>query len=161
MSLFAIAPPWDMHSCSALIGRLLCPCNGFQGVANANVCDNCLHSFSNHVSSTTTEPMPEPSSQVTIPAPARARSVTALFQSLLKSTPHGSLAIQETSAAFRKSRSNPLAVSFLGISWGETLNGIAELLPSTRSVRTPHQHPSQEHQCHLSIPFGCLRYMWP
>ena len=161
MQVFATSPPWDMHSCLALIGRLPCPCNGFQDVAGANVCNNCLHSFSHHVSSTTTEPMPELNSQVTIPAPTRARSVTALFQSLLKSTPHGSLAIQETSATFRKSGSNTLAASFLGISQGETLNHIAEFLPSTKSVCTPNKHPSQEHQPHLSIPFGRLCHMWP
>lgn len=112
--LLATSPPQDMHSCSALIGRLPCPCNGFQDQADANVCDNCLHSFSHHTSAATVKPILESSPQATGPTPARARSVTALFQSLLKSTPSGSLAIQETSAAFRKSGTNPIAVGFPG-----------------------------------------------
>ena len=112
----AILPPQDMHSCSALIGRLPCPCNMFQDGATANVCDSCLHSFSHHASSAATEPTLGNGPQVTVPTPVWARSVTALFQSLLRSTPSGSLAIQETSTAFRKSGTTTTAVGSLGIS---------------------------------------------
>ena len=99
-----------MYPCSTLVGRLSCPCDRFQDGAKANVCDNCLHSFSDHLPPTTTKPTDEPGSRQTSLAPSRARSVTALFQSLIKSTPGGSLAIQETSAAFRKSGTSASAV---------------------------------------------------
>ena len=101
-----------MHSCSALIGRLPCPCNGFQARANVDICDDCVHSFSHHVSSTTPGSTLEASPQAAGLATLRARSVTSLFQSLLKSTASGSLAIQETSAGLRKSGVNAIAVSF-------------------------------------------------
>ena len=116
--LSATSPSQDMHSCSALIGRLKCPCNRFWGGADATICDDCIHLLSCHVSSTTPEPAlehSEPSPQATGPTPLQSRSVTSLFQSLLKSTTSGSLAIQETSTGFHSSGSNIIAVGFLGI----------------------------------------------
>ena len=90
-----------MRTCSALIGRLSCPCSQFQGGSNADVCDNCSHSFSHHSPPVVTEPVPGSSSQASSMAPSRARSVTALFQSLIGSTRNGSLALQETSNGLR------------------------------------------------------------
>jgi hypothetical protein len=106
-----------MHSCSALIGRLQCPCNSFRGGVDTTICDDCLHLLSSHVSSIAPEPAlkrSEPSLQATGPTPLWARSVTSLFQSLLKSTTSGTQAIQETSTGLCSSGSNIAAVRFLG-----------------------------------------------
>ena len=90
-----------MHSCSISIGRLPCPCNGFQDGANTGVCDTCSHSLSQHLPSTALPPMRGPS---TIgPTPGRSQVVVSLFQSLLKTTPDGALAVQETSNGIRRS----------------------------------------------------------
>jgi len=120
--------PQDMHSCSALVGRLPCPCKMFHDGTSASVCDACLHSLSQHIPSDSTS-LPLLESPITGPTPVRARSVTSLFQTLLKSTPGGSLAVRETSNGFRKSGSSTAAVGYLGVGCEAVSDGSYRALP--------------------------------
>jgi len=113
------------HPCSASIGRLPCPCDGFQDEANTNVCDVCSHSLSHHISPPTFHPMPNLPQPIAGPTSTQTRSVSALFQALLKSTPGGSLAIQETSNMFRKSGTSSAAV--VGVSLNTAFQTISNL----------------------------------
>jgi len=66
-----------------------------------DVCDVCAHLSSHH------GPSPSPtllstSAPVVGSSSGRAHSVTSLFQQLLKSTPSGAAALQETSNGLRK-----------------------------------------------------------
>ena len=97
-----------MRPCAASIGRLPCPCDGFQEGTVLDACDTCSHSRLEHILSTTTPPTLE--SPSTEPTTARAKSVTSLFQSLVKSTPDGSLAVQESLNTFRRSGPSTAAV---------------------------------------------------
>ena len=97
-------PSQAMRPCSVLVGRFPCPCDGLQTGSNENVCDACLHAPFQHIPSAT---LPTPlESPVARSAPVRARAVTALFKSILDSTPGGSLAKRETSNGLRKSKAN-------------------------------------------------------
>ena len=77
-----------------------------------------VSTLSHHISCSTPEPTLEhsdPGPLVAGPTPLRARTAMSLFQSLLKLTSSGLLAIQETSAGFRRSGTNAAAVGLLGI----------------------------------------------
>lgn len=92
----------NMRPCSAVIGRISCPCEGYVAGTNKGVCDACAHSFEKHFQSPA---IPSPSlSSVVRPTPGRAKSVTTLFNQLLKSTSGGATALQETSNGLRKTR---------------------------------------------------------
>ena len=90
----------NMRPCSVMIGRISCPCEGYAAGKNKSICDACLHSFEKHFQSPAV-PSPSQSSAVES-APEHANLVAVLFKHLLKSTPNGIAALQETSSGLRK-----------------------------------------------------------
>ena len=100
--LYPPSLPQNMWPCSAMVCHVPCPCKGYAGT-NKSICDACSHSFRQHPRPPAA---PSPSqSSIAGSAPGRTKSVTSLFNHLLKSTPGGAAALQETSNGLRKKHS--------------------------------------------------------
>lgn len=92
-----------MRPCTVPIGRIVCPCRGYQAGPKRDICDVCGHLLSHHDSPPTAGPLfAAPLPPVVSSSSGWAHSVTSLFQQLLKSTPGGATALQETSNGLRK-----------------------------------------------------------
>lgn len=91
----------EMRPCTISIGRMLCPCQEYEAGPKRDICSMCGHLSSHHDSSPDALPLRFMPDNVASSS-GRAHSVTTLFQRLLKSTPSGATALQETSNGLRK-----------------------------------------------------------
>jgi hypothetical protein len=89
-----------MQPCTTPIDCILCPCRGYEASLKRDICDVCGHLSSHHDSSPIVAPLSMPTAISS--SSGRPHSVTSLFQHLLKSTPSGTIALQETSNGLQK-----------------------------------------------------------